>query len=312
VLFGLGTIQLGAIWSALKIGGGMASKKMSKLLYKLAVEVVKASKASKATNGTYAGLEDSYEDEPEDFLEEINYLEPPDEFIPLKVYPGHFTYPVSGESFQLGSFQSIASDNPGVDELFVEVLLVPFPENPYDSNAVAVTYENMMLGYIPRVTAKAFANFLGDDCGSCSARVHLNREDLSRCSVELNVIFPPRAEWEEERQEVSELSSGDAFYTFADVTTKSTKLVKLKIEPGQTHEGWAYLNEGYTQKPSIQDRATLEEIGKPKASISWSFNVFCRAHGGQVLVRYQLTREIDGKLRLLLDESVLPEFHKST
>jgi hypothetical protein len=290
----------------------MASKKMSSLLYKLAVEVVKASKASKNAGSPYGSLESSVEDESQDFLEEINYLEPPDEFIPLKVYPGHFTYPVSGESFQLGSFQSIANDNPDTDELFVEVLLVPFPENPYDSDAVAVTYENMMLGYIPRVTAKAFADFLGADCGSCSARVYLNREDLSRCSVELNVTFPPKAEWEEERGEVTQLSSDKPSYTFSTVTTKSTKLVKLSVAPGATHEGWAFLNEGYTQKPSIQDRATLEEIGKPKQAISWAFNVFCRAYGGQVLVRYQLTRDVDGKLKLRLDESVLPEFHKSS
>lgn len=170
----------------------------------------------------------------------------------------------------------------------------------------------MMLGYIPKYTAKTFAGFLGEDCGSCMARIYLNREDLNRSSVQLNVVFPPSPEWEDQSQEVSQLSSGTTNYSFADVTTKSTKLVKLKIEPGQTLEGWAYLNEGYTQKPSIQDRATLEEIGKPKTSISWAFNTFCSAHGGQVLVRYQLTREIDGKLRLLLDESVLPKFQKST
>jgi hypothetical protein len=290
----------------------MASKKMSKLLYKLAVEVVKASKASKETNGTYASLEDSYEEESEDFLVEINYLEPPDEFIPLRVYPGSFTYPVSGESFQLGTYQAIANDNPGADEVFVEVLLVPHPENPYDPNAVAVTYENMMLGYIPRVTAKAFASFLGDDCGSCSARVYLNREDLSRCSVELNVMFPPKAEWEEGSGEVTQLSSDSPSYTFSSVTTKSTKLAKLALLPGETHEGWAFLNEGYTQRPWIQDRETLEEIGKPKASINGAFNVFCRAYGGQVLVRYLLTRELEGKLKLRLDESVLPEFHERT
>lgn len=292
--------------------GIVASKKMSSLLYKLAVEAVKASKAAKAATRSYERLESSFEVESEDVPSDINYLEPPDEYIPLKVYPGSFTYPVSGESFQLGTFQSIAIDNPDTDEVFVEVLLVPFPENPFDSDAVAVTYENMMLGYIPRVTAKVFASFLGDDCGSCSARVYLNREDLSRCSVELNVMFPPKAEWEEDSGEVTQLSSDKPSYTFSSVTTKSTKHAKLALLPGETHEGWAFLNEGYTQRPWIQDRETLEEIGKPKASINWAFNVFCRAYGGQVLVRYLLTRELEGKLKLRLDESVLPEFHERT
>jgi HIRAN domain len=290
----------------------MASKKMSRLLYKLAVEVVTASKASKAPTSSYESLRSSFEAESEDVTSDINYLEPPDEYIPLKVYPGSFTYPVSGESFQVGTFQSIANDNPDTDEVIVEVLLVPFPENPFDSDAVAVTHKNMMLGYIPRVTAKAFARFLGDDCGSCSARVYLNREDLSRCSVELNVMFPPKAEWEEASGEVTQLSSDSPSYTFSSVTTKSTKLAKLALLPGETHEGWAFLNEGYTQRPWIQDRETLEEIGKPKASINCAFNVFCRAYGGQVLVRYLLTRELEGKLKLRLDESVLPEFHERT
>ena len=290
----------------------MASKKMSSLLYKLAVEAVKASKASKVPIRSYESLRSSYEAESEDVDSDINFLEPPDEYIPLKVYPGTFTYPVSGESFQLGTFQSIANDNPDTDEVLVQVLLVPFPENAFDSDAVAVTYENMMLGYIPRFTAKTFADFLGDDCGSCSARVYLNREDLSRCSVELNVMFPPKAEWEEDSGEVTQLSSDKPSYTFSSVTTKSTKLAKLALLPGETHEGWAFLNEGYTQRPWIQDRETLEEIGKPKASINWAFNVFCRAYGGQVLVRYLLTRELEGKLKLRLDESVLPEFHERT
>lgn len=290
----------------------MASKKMSSLLYKLAVEAVKASKASKAPTRSYESLRSSFEAESKDVTSDINYLEPPDEYIPLKVYPGSFTYPVSGESFQVGTFQSIANDNPDTDEVIVEVLLVTFPANPFDSDAVAVTHKNMLLGYIPRVTAKAFASFLGDDCGSCSARVYLNREDLSRCSVELNVMFPPKAEWEEGSGEVTQLSSGSPSYTFSSVTTKSTKLAKLALLPGETHEGWAFLNEGYNQRPWIQDRETLEEIGKPKASINWAFNVFCRAYGGQVLVRYLLTRELEGKLKLRLDESVLPEFHERT
>ena len=290
----------------------MASKKMSSLLYKLAVEAVKASKTLKAATRSSESLESWFEGESDDVPSDINYLEPPDEYIPLKVYPGSFTYPVSGESFQLGTFQSIANENPDADEVFVDVLLVPFPANQFDSDAVAVTYENMMLGYIPRVTAKAFASFLGDDCGSCSARVYLNREDLTRCSVELNVVFPPKAEWEDVTGDVTQLSSDKPSYTFSSVTTKSTKLAKLTLAPGETHEGWAYLNEGYTQKPWIQDRETLEEIGKPKASISWAFNVFCRSYGGQVLVRYRLTKEIDGRLILRLDESVLPEFHVST
>ncbi len=287
----------------------MARRTFQRVLVKAIFDVAKASAKSKRSLSrpqNHTGSETEYSSP--DYREDINYLEPPDEYLPLKVHQNSYTYPVSGESFQPGTYQTIADANPGVGEVFVEVLLVPCPDNPYDSNAVAVTYENMMLGYVPRATAKYFSELLGDDCGSCSARIYLNEEDFSRCSTELNVRFPPVASWENETEVVPRLESERPDYSFTNLTTKSTKLKKLVIAPGETHEGWAYLNDGYTQKPNIQDEATLEEIGKPNAAISWQFNVFCRSFGGQVLVKYKLTQTPEGKLNLFLDASVLPDF----
>lgn len=287
----------------------MAKKTFQRALIKAIFDVAKSSaKAKRSLSLQPADAESEIEYSSSDYREAINYLEPPDEFLPLKVHENSYTYPVSGESFQPGTYQSIADANPGDGEVFLEVLLVPCPDNPYDSNAVAVTYENMMLGYIPRASARFFSELLGNDCGSCSARIYLNSEDFSRCSTELNVRFPPVAIWDNSTEVVHRLESSTPDYSFAEVTTKSTKLKKLVIAPGETFEGWAYLNDGYTQKPNIQDKATLEEIGKPKAAISWQFNVFCRSFGGQVLVRYKLTRTPEGKLKLFLDAGVLPDF----
>ena len=223
----------------------MAKKTFQRALIKAIYDVAKASaKAKRSLPLQPADAKSAMELSSPDYREAINYLEPPDEYIPLKVHENSYTYPVSGESFQPGTYQSIADANPGVGEVFVEVLLVPCPDNPYDANAVAVTYENMMLGYIPKASAKYFSELLGNDCGSCSARIYWNEEDFSRCSTELNVRFPPAAIWDNSIETVHRLESSSPDYSFAEVTTKSTKLKKLVIAPGETFEGWAYLNDG--------------------------------------------------------------------
>lgn len=232
---------------------------------------------------------------------EINYLEPPDEYIELRTYLDSYTYPVSGESHQTASFLEISRMFPGEDEVHVEVFLVPFPENPVDRFAVAVTYENMILGYIPRHLAKEFSTYLGNDCGKCQARIFLDRPEYIRCSVELNIEYPLTAVWEERKQAVRELGASKPIFNFHNVTTDYTKLRAISLTPGESRLGWAYLNEGYSANPWIQDCDTLEEIGQPDLDTSWSFNVFCRSYGGQVKVRYKLTRDLNDKLNLKLD-----------
>lgn len=272
----------------------MAKKKSTfeKLLLLAVKEAVKASKkkAQTATQPLPALVsEDDY------FITagDINFLEPPDEFIELRTYSDGYTYPVAGESHQTATYLEISRMFPGQDEVHVEVLLVPFPENPVDKNAVAVTYENMMLGYIPRHVAKEFSDYLGRDCGMCKARIFLDRPEYVRCSVELNIEYPLAAVWEERKESVRELGAAKPVFNFHHVTTEYSELRRISLAPGESRNGWAYLNEGYSGNPWIQDCETLEEIGQPELEISWSFNIFCRSYGGQVKVRYKLTRDLN-------------------
>lgn len=287
----------------------MAKRKSTfeKLLMLAAKEAVKASKARKKAATVSSNLRE------ENFYitaGEVHYLSPQDEYIELRSYSDSYSYPVSGESFQTASFLEISRMFPGETEVFVDVLLVPFPENPVDQYAVAVTYENMMLGYIPRYVAKEFSDYLGDDCGKCRARIFLDRPEYVRCSVELNLIYPPTAIWEDQSNSVPELGALKPIYGFKKVSTESSTLKKIALQPGVPHFGWAYLNQEYTSEPWIQDCETLEEIGKPIDELSWAFNVFCRAHGGQAKVRYKLLLEPDGKLTLVLDRTGLATLNR--
>jgi hypothetical protein len=289
----------------------MAKRKSAfeKLVMLAIKESVKASKARKKQASTLLSAPIS-EDNFYITAGEINYLEPPDEYVELRTYLDGYSYPVSGESFQTASFLEISRMFPGETEVFVDVLLVPFPENPVDKHAVAVTYENMMLGYVPRYVAREFSEYLGDDCGKCRARIFLDRPDYVRCSVELNLMYPPTAIWEDQSQAVPELGALKPIYSFKKVSTDSATLKKIALQPGVPHFGWAYLNQEYTSEPWIQDCETLEEIGKPIDDLSWAFNVFCRAHGGQVKVRYKLLLEPNGKLQLILDSTGLATLNR--
>lgn len=241
---------------------------------------------------------------------EINFLEPPDEYIELRTYSDTYTYPVAGESHQTATFLEVARMFPGQDEVSVEVLLVPFPQNPVDKFAVAVTYENMMLGYIPRHVAKIFSEYLGEDCGKCQARIFFERPEYIRCSVQLNVEFPPSAIWDDRPDTIQKLGSSKPVFSFDELTTEYTNLRNITLVPGESRVGWAFLNEGYSGNPWIQDCETLEEIGQPDFEVSWSFNVFCRSFGGQVKVQYKMTRELDGNLSLKLDGQALKGLYK--
>lgn len=289
----------------------MAKRKSTfeKLLMLAVKESVKASKARRKQASNFLSPSISEEN----FYitaGDINYLEPPDEYVELRSYSDSYSYPVSGESFQTASFLEISRMFPGETEVFVDVLLVPFPENPVDKHAVAVTYENMMLGYIPRYVAKEFSDYLGEDCGKCRARIFLDRPEYVRCSVELNLIYPPTAIWEDQSNSVRELGALKPIYSFREVSSELATLKKIELRPGVPHFGWAYLNEEYTSEPWIQDCETLEEIGRPIDELSWAFNVFCRAHGGQVKVRYKLLLELDGKLTLVLDRTGLATLNR--
>lgn len=235
----------------------------------------------------------------------VNFLSPPAEYIELRTKTGDFTYPVSGESYQTATYLEISRMFPGETEVQVDVLLVPYPDNPVSKYAVAVTYENMMLGYIPGYVSEEFSTYLGEDCGKCRARIFLDRPEYIRCSVRLNIEYPLSAVWEEPKQGIRELGAPKPIFNFHRVTTEYARLTKTSLEPGESRVGWAYLNEGYSANPWIQDCDTLEEIGQPDLDISWSFNVFCQAYGGQVRVRYKLTLDLDGKLRLKLDGTAL-------
>lgn len=238
---------------------------------------------------------------------DINYLEPPNEYIELRTYSDAYTYPVAGESHQTATYLEISRMFPAQDEVHVEVLLVPFPENPVDKNAVAVTYENMMLGYIPRHVAKEFSDYLGSDCGMCRARIFLDRPEYVRCSVELNIEYPLAAVWEERTESVRELGAAKPVFNFHHVTTDYSELREISLAPGESRTGWAYLNEGYSGNPWIQDCETLEEIGQPDLEISWSFKIFCRSFGGQVKVRYKLSSDLNGEMTLRLDGTALKD-----
>lgn len=290
----------------------MAKRKSTfeKLLLLAVKEAVKASRkqaqASARTLPTSLSEEDYYIT-----AGEINFLEPPDEYIELRTYSDTYTYPVSGESHQKATFLEIARNFPGQEEVHVEVLLVPFPKNPVDKFAVAVTYENMMLGYIPRYVSKKFSEFLGNDCGTCRARIYFDRPTYVRCSVELNVAFPPTLITEEIPRGVPSLISNFPQFESKLVKTQGIKLTKILLNAGESISGTAYLNEGFSASPWVEDCATGETIGKPREEYRWAMNMLCRAHGGQVKVQYVLQRDSKGNLILQLDRNAIPEMFKS-
>jgi hypothetical protein len=282
----------------------MAKRKSSleKLILFAAKELIRATKANKSKH-TEQEVFKSLEDHFYITAGDVNYLEPPDEYIELRTYSDSFTYPVSGESYQTATYLEISRMFPGETEVQVDVLLVPYPENPVSRHAVAVTFENMMLGYIPSHVSKEFADYLGKDCGKCRARIFLDRPEYSSCSVEINIEYPLTAVWEEYSEVIRELGGPKPLFNFSQLRTNYVALKKIHLSPGESRIGCAYLNDGYSTNPWIQDCDTLEEIGQPDPDISWAFNVFCRAYGGQVKVRYKLSCDLNGELNLKLDST---------
>ncbi len=62
-----------------------------------------------------------------------------------------------------------------------EVVLRREPANPHDPNAVAVTHDGQMLGYVPRDVAPAVSEALDDDAHLIGPRVTARVEGHAPC-----------------------------------------------------------------------------------------------------------------------------------
>jgi hypothetical protein len=76
---------------------------------------------------------------------------------------GHCGQQVVGESHYFDALRSVVAtrDRRATGEMMVQAVLVPEPANRHDPNAVAVTIEGRLVGYLPREDAPAYATVLG-------------------------------------------------------------------------------------------------------------------------------------------------------
>ena len=235
---------------------------------------------------------------------------PPKETIALEPR-GLAAFPVNGESFYPENFAEVQRLLFAEQEIFANAVLISDQTNPADSNAVAVTVQGYVLGHIPAIVSGEVSDFLGDRGGLCKARIYFDLEG-GFSSVELDMHFPPLALGSEISKDSKPpvLGAEIPIYDQGDLTTHRFKLNRLKVEPGTSHFGIAYLHDGFRDSPSVQDEETAEYIARPLEKISYSFNLFARAYGGSVRVRYELVMGQDGKYEVWLDSTGLPEFHK--
>ena len=239
-----------------------------------------------------------------------DYYRQPREIVRLQPR-GIKAFPINGESFYADNFSKVRRSLGADEEVFTDVILVHDPTNPKDSNAVAVTVNGHVLGHVPAVVSQGVASFLRGRGGVCEARIYF--DDFGGYnSVQLDIEYPPLPVGTERprNQKAPFVGGGNPRFDQGDLSTHRFELHRLKVPPGGVHYGVALLHEGFREKPLVQDEETLQYIARPYEKISYSFNLFARAHGGVVRVRYQLKMGFDGKHEVLLDSSGLPEFHK--
>jgi hypothetical protein len=85
--------------------------------------------------------------------------------IPVTIFPGAETLEVVGESHYLTELWTIvgAEFQPGDHVRYDTVaVLIPEPDNPYDSNAIAVTINGLKVGYLSRDDARRYLPGLRD------------------------------------------------------------------------------------------------------------------------------------------------------
>jgi collagen type III alpha len=80
---------------------------------------------------------------------------------------GYCGQQVVGESRYFDALRSAVAtrDRRATGELMVQAVLIPEPENRHDRNAVAVTIDGRLIGYLPREDAPAYAAVLGPLAG---------------------------------------------------------------------------------------------------------------------------------------------------
>lgn len=232
---------------------------------------------------------------------------------------GRYIYPVSGESFYEDNFQTLRNVFGNKEEVFASCYLVPEPKNPWSSDSVAVVVQELVVGHIPRHAANYFSTFLSGEIGKCGVRMYFNSFSGFH-AVELDCAFPPRRDGDSSTYKIGLLGEGLApTYTMDQVTTRDTELAATlnlgypsspKLVAGELQFGKGSIRQGYNGRPEITDGGGMV-IGYPYESISYDFNTFVRALGGEVLIRYMLTLKENGKPKLLLDASGLPKFKRN-
>lgn len=111
--------------------------------------------------------------------------------------PGRgWTIDVAGESnYQIAIEQSYRRHGGKGHDLKVTAELAPDLDNPHDANAVMVTIDGNLVGFLPRDRAHDY-RAAGVDQGACSAKIvgghRLANGQNAHFGVKLNLSWPPK------------------------------------------------------------------------------------------------------------------------